>query len=354
MKNHAAQGVSVILCCFNSATRIEKTLKALSVQQCMTLKLWEIILVDNASTDNTGPIADAIWKSFHCTVPLKIILEPTAGLGNARKKGIEAADYPYVIFCDDDNWFDEHYLEGIFNILSSNDKIAACGGMGIPLFAAAEPSWFYEYAEAFAVGSQEYANENGRILLLYGAGMGVQKKILDNLYESGFQPLFGGRKGTSLSSSEDTELTSVFVLLGYTLVYTDELKFYHYLPEGRLSLQYLKKLYKAFGTDGPVLNLYHAYITKRTVHRAMKIWLVHLLISVYRLVKYFILPPKRFGRFIYLGWNLNYIKQLLSIRSGYGKYKTIISGYQMGVNQGTPRVENTGEKNLKYASKQRS
>ena len=311
------KGVSVLLCCYNSAARIKETLHALASQQFHSPFFWEIILVDNASTDKTAQISRSIWDDLDTGTELRIVFEPRAGLGNARKKGISEASCSFILFCDDDNWLDRSYVQDVFNILNSDPTIAACGGRGIPVFEIPKPYWFDEYAEAFALGPQQANTENGKILNLYGAGLAVNKFILQQLEMINFTPLMQGRVGNKLSSAEDTELTYALVLMGYKLYYSHELKFYHYLPKERLNLSYLKKLFIAFGNDGPVRNLYYANISNRFFHRKLKSWNFHFLLSLFRLVKYSIIPPKKYGRNIYFNWNKAYIKELLSLRGDY-------------------------------------
>lgn len=319
--NNNKKGVSVIVCCYNSSTRLAKALQALAKQTFNQNLLWEIIIVDNASKDNTSIVAAEIWEKLDTPIKIKIVYEPLPGLGHARKKGIDEAAYSVILFCDDDNWLAANYVQGIFDILESDINIAACGGMGIPVFETAEPYWFYAYAEAFALGSQEINNEGEQLLNLYGAGLAIQKHALEQLYKSGFDPLLHGRTGKKLSSSEDTELTYAFVLMGYKLFCTDELKFFHYLPKERLAFNYLKKLFIAFGNDGPVRNLYYAYISNRFFHKKIKNWNFHFVLSLLRLVKYLIVPPKKFGRLVYLNWSIAYIKQLFAIRKKYPAMK---------------------------------
>jgi glycosyltransferase involved in cell wall biosynthesis len=319
------RGISVIVCCYNSSDRLNKTLYALVQQQSKSTTFWEIIIVDNASKDNTAEIAAEIWKKFDSPVQFRVVSEPIPGLGNARKKGISEALYTFLLFCDDDNWLAANYVQGVFDILDSDSSIAACGGMGVPVFETEEPFWFYKYAEAFALGSQEITNENGQILNLYGAGLGIQKQALDQLYSSGFKPLLQDRVEKKLSSSGDTELTYAFVLMGYKLVYSDELKFFHYLPKERLTFEYLKKLFIAFGNDGPVRNLYYAFISNRFFHKGIKNWSLHFFLSIFRLAKYFIIPPKKYGRIIYFNWSIAYITELFALRKKYPEIKKHIS-----------------------------
>jgi glycosyltransferase involved in cell wall biosynthesis len=314
------KGVSVVICCYNSANRIKETLQVLAGQRFQASVFWEIILVDNASTDNTSEIARSTWNNLHTDIELRIVFEPKPGLGNARKKGIGETSCSFILFCDDDNWLDEHYVQRVYDILSSDPTIAACGGCGMPVFETQKPEWFDDYAEAFALGPQETNFENGKILNLYGAGLAINKHILDRLENSNFAPLMRGRVGNKLTSGEDTELTYAFVLMGYKLHYSPELKFRHYLPKERLNFSYLKKLFIAFGNDGPIRNLYYANISRRVFHRTIKNWNFHFILSLFRLIKYSIAPPKKLGRSVYFSWNKAYIKELLSLRK---KYATI-------------------------------
>ena len=319
------QGISVIVCCYNSANRIGKTLSNLSKQENVSDLSWEVIIVDNASTDHTADISLAIWQELGAGTELRVVSEPRPGLGNARRKGITEASYSFLLFCDDDNWLSENYVRGMYELLGSDPNIAACGGMGVPVFETEEPRWFYEYAEAFALGSQDTAMENGQILSLYGAGLAVRKHIVEDLIRDGFEQLLPDRSGKTLSSSGDTELTNAMVLRGYRLACTDDLKFFHYLPKERLTFSYLRALFIAFGTDGPVRNLYYSYITGSRPHRLLKSWHIHLLLSLVRVVKYGLFPPKKYGRGIYYHWSIAYIKQLLVLRKGYPEIKRRIT-----------------------------
>ena len=321
MKNNYPAGVSVIVCCFNSASRIVQTLTALANQRCDQKVPWEIIVVDNNCTDNTTVIVEQTWNDLKTTTDLRIVVEPSPGLANAREKGISAAKFSIIVFCDDDNWLSENYLLSVFDILQSDSSIAACGGMGVPVFETEEPFWFYKYSEAFALGSQEINEKNGRLLNLYGAGLAINKSILDELKNGGFNQILKGRTGENLSSAEDTELSYAFVLLGYRLYCADDLKFFHYLPKERLTFDYLKKLFIAFGNDGPVRNLYNAYLNESLLHQLIKNWWFHFALSLFRLFKYMIFPPKKYGRSIYLGWSIAYIKQLLTLHKCYDKIK---------------------------------
>jgi glycosyltransferase involved in cell wall biosynthesis len=330
---HPHTGISVIVCCYNSGKRIRDTLLALSKQKDTGEFSWELLLVDNGSNDGTAALASNIWQETGLQIPLRIIYETKQGLSYARSSGIHAARYSIVLFCDDDNWLCPGYLSGVFNVFRNNSTIAACGGKGIPVFETDPPEWFHRYAEAYATGSQEINRGKGRILNLYGAGLAIRKSIIEELYRSGFRPILTGRTGKALSSAEDFELTYAFVLMGYELHYEESISFQHYLPRERLNYSYLKKLFIAFGNDGPVRNLYYSNISNRIFHRGMHNWAFHLLVSCFRLFKYFVIPPKKKSRNIYLAWNLAYIKCLFSIRKSYSSMKNNIRTIKMNAHE---------------------
>ena len=106
-------GISVIVCCYNSAWIIERCLNALLAQQVPSSVLWEIIVVNNASTDDTERIANKVLQKGH--ISYQLINEPKAGLLNARKCGIRAARYSYTIFCDDDNVLCDIYVSTMYD-----------------------------------------------------------------------------------------------------------------------------------------------------------------------------------------------------------------------------------------------
>src|SRR6185437_15848637 len=113
-----APGISVIICCFNSAKRLAPTLEHLYKQKNIPLSSWEVIVVNNCSTDDTAPVAAQIWDSFPSHKPdFRVVDEQTPGLSSARQRGIDESRYGFVVFCDDDNWLDENYLSIALNIM---------------------------------------------------------------------------------------------------------------------------------------------------------------------------------------------------------------------------------------------
>jgi glycosyltransferase involved in cell wall biosynthesis len=249
-----AQGVSVIICCYNSSKRLDETLAHMSRQQGIANIAMEVILVDNCSTDDTVAHAKALWKS---EIPLRIVTENEPGLSSARKAGILAASYDYILFCDDDNWLDETYISNGFKLMTSDKTIGVCGGHGIAVFEDGKgPEWFKQYEKVFACGEQP---QTSHVRAVYGAGMFAQRDILLFIINN-YQFVLSDRKGNQLTGGNDYEIVMLIGLFGYSVHYLPALTFRHYMPEGRMKWEYLKRIVKGSAISSVPLAIYNDFI----------------------------------------------------------------------------------------------
>jgi len=241
------RGISVIVCCYNSAGRLRETLIHLSKQELAYAISWEIILVDNNSNDNTPTVANVLWYSFKKDIPFKVISENKQGLAYARRKGIDESQYDYLLFCDDDNWLDKNYLQLAFEILENNQGIGMAGGQSEAVLEIEMPGWFERGKGSYVVGEQ--AEKSGLLTnrtYLWGAGLVVRKSVLLKAAKFDFESYLRDREGEDLSSGGDSELCNWALLLGYQLWYDQRLKFKHFIPKGRLSVKYANSLNEGF------------------------------------------------------------------------------------------------------------
>jgi len=257
-------GISVIICCYNSSLRLPQTLKHLALQQVPKEIGWEIIVVNNAYADNTADVAKNEWLKYNLRdIILKIEDEPKPGLSNAREKGIQSSKYDYIIFCDDDNWLDENYLVTAYNIISKNSNIAALGGQSTATSTNDFPGWFESSKHDYAVGQQ--AAESGDVTwrqFLWGSGITIRKDVYKSAFLN-FPSLLTGRKGKELSSGEDSEMCIRFILMGYRLYYSEQLKFTHFIAQERLNITYYDNMVKGFVKAYETLSLYRKFIDAR-------------------------------------------------------------------------------------------
>ena len=251
-------GVSVVIPCYNSSKRLRDTLFHLARQKVPNNIKWEVIIVDNASTDDTAEIAHRLWYEFNTKTDFKVVKQPIQGLSAARRKGFESAHYEYIIFCDDDNWLQEDYVRLAYDIMESNQEIGALGGRGVAECEIKPSEWFYDFQQYYAVGTQnEYSGDiTEKKGYVYGAGSVIRKSAWINLMEKEFSFLLTGRKGTSLSSSEDSELCYALRLLGYKIWYDERLTFKHFMTKKRLSWEYFLKLVSGANESAAINKAY--------------------------------------------------------------------------------------------------
>jgi len=265
------EGISIVICCYNSARRLPETLRHAAGQQVRSDVAWEVIIVDNASKDDTVKVAEQCWKADNGPVSFRIVYEKAPGLSHARKRGILEARYSYILFCDDDNWLENTYVQGAFDRLKADSTIGIIGGCGIPQFEVPLPSWFEKYKKSYALGPQHqtsgllpnHAN-------IYGAGMVIRKDVLIRMYALGFESLIADRKGEALTSGGDTEICIWYKFWGYKLYYDGSLVFRHFIPQDRLTDKYYLKRAFEKGKIEAVFEIYRVIFLGDRVR-----WLEH-------------------------------------------------------------------------------
>ena len=99
---------SIIIPVYNVANYLDKAIESV-LSQNISADMYEIILVDDGSTDASGDKCDQ-WENRFPTL-IKVIHKKNAGLGFARNSGLEVASGEYIIFLDsDDYWIDDDAL----------------------------------------------------------------------------------------------------------------------------------------------------------------------------------------------------------------------------------------------------
>lgn len=266
--------ISVVICCYNSSARLPETLKHLALQVVPDDFYWEVIVVDNNSTDNTADVAKALWKEYGEKGPFRVVFEPQPGLSYARRRGVEESKGEFIIFCDDDNWLCSSYIIDVYNILNKDSSIGVVGGWGEAVYTHQPEDWFVEgnFFKRMATGSQ--GETSGDITLakgyVYGAGMAASRKLLLDIFNNEIHYL-NDRTGSLLLGGGDLEICYLIRIAGYKIWYSDKLKFKHYMPASRMTSEYLAQLSKGKAYSSVLLLPYelvfarHPYINKNFI-----------------------------------------------------------------------------------------
>ncbi|MEL6556398.1 MAG: glycosyltransferase [Cyanobacteria bacterium J06621_11] len=198
----AAPLISAVICTHNRDQYLGAAIDSLLTQ---SLDNYEVIVVDNASTDNTAEVAKARLSN----PKVRYIYEGKLGLSVARNTGAEAAKADIVAYLDDDAEASEVWLAELMAVFEQQEKVAIAGGKVTLIWPpnATPPSWLSEELSG-SLGAYDLGDELVYIknpsLTPRGLNYAVRKSFLSSV--GGFDTNLG-RKGKNLLSNEEQHLT---------------------------------------------------------------------------------------------------------------------------------------------------
>jgi glucosyl-dolichyl phosphate glucuronosyltransferase len=236
--------ISVIVCTYNRDKYLNETLDHLS-NQSLSPSNYEIILIDNNSSDNTPEICLNFAKN-HPKVNFKYFKEISQGLSWARNRGINESTGELLVFIDDDAMCDFNYLEEIKKFFATNKDYKAGGGLITPKYEMEKPKWMSSFmlslVSAIDLGKRNKVFPSNKYPI--GANMFFTKEVFKK-YGAFNTEL--GRKGQELLGGEEKDLFNRMKKSGEKFIYLAFAKVNHIIPEKRLSLDYIFTLGKGIG-----------------------------------------------------------------------------------------------------------
>ncbi len=227
--------VSVVICTYNRSSLLAESINSIQ-QQGYPFDSWEIIVVDNNSSDDTMQKVREL--SIVSPVPIKYLVEKEQGLSYARNAGIGQAAGNIVVFTDDDIEADKSWLSSLVAAFDSPD-IACTGGPIRPLWEVSKPEWLTdEWLTYLTINEFGSAREQGEFKhpeYPYGANIAFRRDVFEQL---GFFPTDLGRKGTNLLSNEEVMLCHRIMLSGKKIKFAPEAVIYHKISKQRLTKQW--------------------------------------------------------------------------------------------------------------------
>jgi glycosyltransferase involved in cell wall biosynthesis len=135
--------LSVIICTRNRAKALARALDSLKQAAVPPGLLWEVLVIDNGSSDETGAVAE----SFADALPLRVAHEPKPGLSRARNRAVAEARGRYLLWTDDDVRVDRTWLEAYWAAFQRHPDGAVFGGKILPVLEEPVTPWFRAYAK---------------------------------------------------------------------------------------------------------------------------------------------------------------------------------------------------------------
>jgi glycosyltransferase involved in cell wall biosynthesis len=143
--------VTVAICTFNRAESLRRTLKSLAAMRVPSALAWELIIVNNNSTDHT----DDVIEEYRDRLPLRREFEPRQGHSNARNRAIDSARGEYILWTDDDVVVDAGWLTAYVEAFRRWPDAAVYGGQIKPRYEPPVVRWIAEsesvLGSAFAI-----------------------------------------------------------------------------------------------------------------------------------------------------------------------------------------------------------
>lgn len=226
--------ISVVICTHNRSPYLRKALESLARQEG-ALPPWEVLVVDNASTDETRQVVAAARGRLP---DLTYVFEPRLGLSVARNRGVQEAHGPIVAFLDDDAVAGPHWLAATIEAFGGEDVVAVAGRITL-IWSKPRPWWLPEQLEGYYtqldLGDDPVALGPSRYPL--GANMSVRAHAFATA--GGFRTDLGRRGTRGLLSNEEKEFFGRVRALGGSLVYAPRAHVGHHVPPERASVRWL-------------------------------------------------------------------------------------------------------------------
>lgn len=238
--------LTVIICSWNRAKSLRIVLESLEKCVVPSSIAWEILVIDNNSTDDTRAVcAEFIQKS---PARFRYLFEPKQGKTHALNAGIALAQGEIIALTDDDLTVDPNWVKGIYEIFKEFD-CAAVGGRIVPVWDFPKPRWitfdgpFRHPAYGGIVNFDKGDLPCEVTSTLTGANMAVRKEVFAK--HGPYRPDLN--RITDLLGGEDTEYCRRLLKAGERLMYAPNAIVYHPVERHRATWRYMQSMAFHYG-----------------------------------------------------------------------------------------------------------
>jgi glucosyl-dolichyl phosphate glucuronosyltransferase len=251
-----SMNISVIVCTYNRCELLANTLDCIAAQTVPDPIQWEVVVVDNNSSDQTRELVErfCVKDPTH----FRLIFEEEQGLSNARNAGIRNARGEILAFTDDDIIIEPDWLWNLTSSLQSG-QWAGAGGRIVPVPLGVLPNWLplddFRDMGPFA-GFDLGPVSEPLTRPPYGGNMAYRREVFETY---GVFRADLGRAGTNLQGREEIEFANRLMAGGEKLRYEPAAVVQHIVPECRMSKSYVLRWYYCNGRsevadEGPPTN----------------------------------------------------------------------------------------------------
>lgn len=239
---------TVAICTYNGVQRLPLVLEQLRSQTLTHPCRWEVIVVDNNSSDQTSEVVASYQQHWPQSIPLRYEFESRQGLGFARQRAIQAARGQWVGFLDDDNPPTLDWVDAAYQFGQAHPDAGVYGSRIQGCYEVPPPEGFERISRFLAIGGSSHLrcysspDYEGFHKQVYppGAGAVVQRAAWLALVPKTLA-LQGRVTGLGLPG-EDIEAFSYLRSGGWEIWHNPAMVIEHHIPRQRLDRAYLHKL----------------------------------------------------------------------------------------------------------------
>lgn len=223
--------VSVVVCTLNRSQLLRNCLESLANQD-IAVDQFEVIVVDNNSSDDTHDVANGFLKSHK---NFRYIKEDHLGLSFARNRGWKEAFGQYVAYIDDDAIAYSNWISEIADFSKRHPDVNIFGGLYDAFYLGSAPGWFPREYGNFSLGTQERRIKLG-CEWISGTNMVIKKELF---YMYGCFDERLGMIGGKAAYGEEVNFFLCMQAKGNQIFYVPSMRVAHLVARYKMSLKWL-------------------------------------------------------------------------------------------------------------------
>jgi len=248
--------LSVVVCTFNRSRNLPGCVEALARQAGAEGIDWELVVVDNNSSDDTAAVVRELGARH--PFPIRYLFEGEQGLSHARNRGIAGTMSRYLAFIDDDIRPEPEWLRAVHEAFVETGADAVGGRIHVespkPL-----PAWIDEEMRGF-LGHRDFGDEpflmDGVRQFPFGGNMAARRALVERV--GGFDPRMGrkgeGRKADELFKGEETDFFHRVAEAGGRIAYEPRAIVRHLILAHQLEKRFFRTLHFTAGYQKALLD----------------------------------------------------------------------------------------------------
>lgn len=225
--------IALVIVTRNRHERLARTLQ--SLKKLRTQLAWELILVDNGSTDGTAQILQRFAAEF--SHPVRLVYEAGLGQGNARNAGWKSAQAEIVAYLDDDCYPADDFLDAVVECFAEAPNLGFISGRILLYDRTDRRMTIQESVTRVPLFPYSFILPG----VIQGANSAFRRASLAEV--DGFDPRFGGAKGQFLA--EELDVAARISAAGWHGAYDPRpLVYHHHGRKTRLEEWRLVRVYQ--------------------------------------------------------------------------------------------------------------